>query len=470
VIPPFPATAAFRAGRLRTLGGVDVDELAQQHGTPLYVVDEAELRGRMRAYRRAFGDGVAVTYAAKALCVTGVLQIAAAEGLHLDVASGGELHTAVRAGFPAGRIIFHGNNKSVAELEQAVRVGVRHVVVDSFAELERLDALGRARMRAGGAPVPVLLRITPGIEAHTHEFISTGQDDSKFGFTLSAGLADAAVASARDAQGLALAGLHCHVGSQVTVPEAFDAVAEVMVGVFADVQRRHGVALSELNLGGGLGIAYEPHEEVLDVATYGARLLAGVHAACARRGMPVPRLAVEPGRSIVGPAGVTLYRVGTRKEIPGVRTYVSVDGGMSDNLRPALYGARYTFAAAGAPADGADRTDGADGADGADVVTVAGKHCESGDVLGRDVLLAAPVAEGDLLAVAATGAYGHAMASNYNRLARPAMVLVGHGRTRVLVRRETLDDVVARDVVLSDVTGDEGATGAPAASPYTRAP
>ena len=443
MIPPFPSTADFRGGRLRALGGVDLDQLADDHGTPLYVLDEAELRGRMRAYCAAFGEGVAVTYAAKALCVTGVLQIAAAEGLHLDVASGGELHIAVRAGFPAARILVHGNNKSVCELERAVEVGVGRIVVDSFAELQRLDVLGRARVRAGGEPVAVLLRVTPGIEAHTHEFIATGQDDSKFGFTLSAGLADAAVAAALEASGLSLQGLHCHVGSQVTVPEAFDAVAEVMVGVLGDMRRRHGAALPELNLGGGLGIAYEPGDSVLDIPTYAADLLRAVQAACGREGIAVPRLAVEPGRSIAGPAGVTLYRVGTRKEVPGVRTYVSVDGGMSDNLRPSLYGARYTFAAAGAPAGTAGREETS-----ADVVTVAGKHCESGDVLGRDVALAAPVAEGELLAVAATGAYGHAMANNYNRLPRPAMVLVGQGRAQLLVRRETLDDVAARDVTL----------------------
>ena len=430
---PWPRTAAFAGGRLTAVGGVDAGALAHEHGTPLYVLDRAELVGRMQAYRSAFGDDVAVTYAAKALCVVGVLQLAAAEGLHLDVASGGELHTAQLARFPMGRVVFHGNNKSLAELEQAGRLGVGRIIADSFSELERLSEVG-ARL---GCDFSVLLRVTPGVAAITHDFIRTGEDDSKFGFTLSAGLAHAAVERALALPHVELRGLHCHVGSQVTAADAFRAAAVLLVGLVEDVRERHGVVLPELNLGGGLGIAYTRDDVPLPVEDYAKDLHATVGAECARRDLPAPRIAVEPGRSIVGPAGLTLYRVGTVKEIPGVRTYVSVDGGLSDNPRPALYGAAYTFAPAGdgAPA-GPTRP-----------VTVAGKHCESGDVLGRDVDLPLP-AEGDLLAVAATGAYAFSMASNYNRLPRPAVVLVGDGSSQVLVRRERYEDVVARDVPL----------------------
>lgn len=431
--PPWPRSATFAGRALTTLGGVDVAHLAERFGTPLYVLDGGELRGRMRAYRAAFGDGADVVYAAKALCVTGVLQLAAGEGLGVDVASGGELATALRARVPAERIWLHGNHKSDDELAAAVAAGVGHVAVDGFDELDRVAALGRAR---GGA-VGIALRVTPGVQAHTHDAIATGQDDSKFGFTLSAGLAHEAVARALDLDGVRLRALHCHVGSQVGTATAFTLAAERMVGLLADVRDRHGVVLERLNLGGGLGIVYTDDDVEPDLGGYAAAVRAAVAAACAARDLPVPRLVVEPGRSLVGPAGVTLYRVGPVKEVPGVRTYLSVDGGISDNPRPALYDARYTFAPAGGVHTAPVRT-----------VTVVGKHCESGDVLARDLELPGDVGPGDLLAVAATGAYHHAMASNYNRLARPAVVLVGDGDARVLVRRETLDDVLARDVPL----------------------
>jgi diaminopimelate decarboxylase len=432
-----PRTAELERGRLLAVGGVAIDELARAHGTPLYVLDRAELVGRMRTYREAFGAEVAVTYAAKALCVTAVLQLAAAEGLHLDVASAGELATAEHAGFPMERVILHGNNKSAEELDYAARLGVSRVVADSMLELDRLEDLARRR----GVAVPILLRITPGVGAGGHAFIRTGQDDSKFGFTLSSGLAHAAIDRAIASPHLDLRGLHCHVGSQVTVGEAYAAATEVMVGLHAEVARRHGVALAELNLGGGLGIAYAPGDPEPDVHRYAEALRRAVHAFCAEEGVALPRLAVEPGRSIAGPAGITLYTVGTVKDVAGIRTYAAVDGGMSDNLRPALYGARYTFLPAGAAREGQAETVPA-------TYTVVGKHCETGDVLGEAVQLPAPLAPGDLLAVAATGAYNHAMASNYNRLARPAMVLVADGRSEVIVRRETLADVLARDVPL----------------------
>jgi diaminopimelate decarboxylase len=430
----FPSSAVFAHGRLVALGGVDVDRLAADHGTPLWVLDRAELVGRMRAYREAFGPDVAVAYAAKALCVTGVLQLAAAEGLHVDVASGGELRTAEAAGFPMERVVFHGNNKSVAELEQASRLGVGRVVADSFAELDRLaDVAART-----GRTLRVLLRVTPGVDTDTHAHIRTGHDDSKFGFTLSAGLADAAVDRALELGGIELAGLHSHVGSQILAGDAFESAVVAMVGLLARMRERHDAALPELNLGGGLGIAYTRDDLPVPIAEYAARLLAAVDSESARLGMARPRLTVEPGRSIAGPAGVTLYRIGTIKDIPRVNTYVAVDGGMSDNPRPALYGARYEFVPAGPGKPVAETQP----------VAIAGKHCETGDVLARDVALPVDLAEGELLAVAATGAYNQAMASNYNRLPRPAMVLVGDGRADVVLRRESLDDVLSHDVPL----------------------
>jgi diaminopimelate decarboxylase len=430
----FPRTAVFADGRLAALGGVEVERLAAEHGTPLWVVDRAELVGRMREYREAFGPEVGVVYAAKALCVTGVLQLAAREGLWVDVASGGELATTAAAHVPMERVVFHGNNKSVAELEEAARLGVGRIVVDSFAELERLaDVAARFEHL-----FRVLLRVTPGVETDTHAHIRTGHDDSKFGFTLSAGLADRAVDRAVELPGVELVGLHSHVGSQILAGDAFESAVVAMVELLVRMRMRHRAELPELNLGGGLGIAYTRDDLPVPIAEYARRLLAAVDAECASLGVERPRLFVEPGRSISGPSGVTLYRVGTVKEIPGVNTYVAVDGGMSDNPRPALYEARYEFAPAG-PGKPVTQTR---------LVAVAGKHCETGDVLARDVPLPVDLAEGELLAVAATGAYNQAMASNYNRLARPAMVLVGDGRAELLLRGETVQDVLSHDVPL----------------------
>lgn len=433
LIPPFPKSASFVDGRLTSLGGVDVTELAAVHGTPLYVMDRAELVGNMRAYRAGFGPDVAITYAAKALCVTGVLQLVAEEGLHVDVASSGELATALRAGVPASRLVLHGNNKSDAELQDAITRGLGRIVVDSMSELDRLDRIARAM----SARQDILLRITPGVAASTHAFIATGHDEAKFGFALSVGLADEAVAAALGAEGLRLRGVHCHIGSQITGAHDFTVAARTMVAFLKHVRERHDVELEELNLGGGLGIVYRPGDEELPVAEYASVLCAALEGAVREAGIRAPKLGVEPGRSIVGPAGLTLYTVGTIKEVPEVRRWAAVDGGMSDNLRPALYGARYTVVAAGAGRPGPLTR-----------WAIAGKHCETGDVIAPDVALPADLAEGDLLAVAATGAYGHAMSSNYNRLARPAMVLVGDGETWPLVRRETVEDVLARDVPL----------------------
>jgi diaminopimelate decarboxylase len=427
----FPRGAEFHDGWLTALGGCDVAGLAATYDTPLYVLDEQELLARMRAYRDAFSEWT-VAYASKALCVAGVLQLAVAEGLDVDVASAGELATAERAGVPGPRIIFHGNNKSESELDLARRVGVGRVVVDSFTELRRLDAIARRRRHT----FDVLLRVTPGVDTSTHAFVRTGHDDSKFGFTLSTGLAAEAVEMAAKLDSVRLRGLHCHLGSQLHSVEVYGRAASIMIAFLAEIRDMQDVRLDELNLGGGLGIAYTD-EHPVPVRHYAEVMRTAVDAGRERYGLPQLRLTVEPGRSIVGPAGVTLYRVGTVKHLDGGPTYVSVDGGMSDNLRPALYGATHTFAPAGHARPGATQP-----------MSVVGKHCESGDFLGRDIALPAELREGDLLAVAATGAYTHAMASNYNRVPRPAMVLVDGGRGRLLVRRETLEDVLGRDQLL----------------------
>ncbi|MBW3606302.1 MAG: diaminopimelate decarboxylase [Actinobacteria bacterium] len=428
----FPRGARFDDGWLTALGGVAAADLAARFDTPLYVLDADELVGRIRAFRAAF-DGWEVAYASKALCVTGVLQLAVAEGLSIDVASAGELATAQRAGVPAARLILHGNNKSMAELELAADVGVGRVVVDSIDELDRLTRIVERR----GHVFDVLLRVTPGVDTSTHAFIRTGHDDSKFGFTLSTGQAADAVARAAAAHGVRLLGLHCHLGSQLLTSDVYVRAAGIMTAFLAELGDVHGVQLQELNLGGGFGITYTD-ETPAAVVDHAQALRVAVDAGCRRYGLPSLRVTVEPGRSIVGPAGVTLYEVGTVKALEGGRTYVSVDGGMSDNLRPALYGARHTFAPAGPPRAGPTQR-----------VEVVGKHCESGDFLGRDVAVPDDLRAGDLLAVAATGAYTHAMSSNYNRLPRPAMVLVGDGRAQLLVRRETIDDVLARDQVVT---------------------
>ncbi|WP_165491854.1 diaminopimelate decarboxylase [Egibacter rhizosphaerae] len=444
VAEPFPDTAEIQDGRLRTLGGIAVEELAERFGTPLWLVDRATLEGRMRAYREAFaaqeavlGATTTVVYAAKALCVRGVLELADDCGLWVDCASGGELATARAAGIDPRRIVLHGNNKSVAELRDAVDAGVGRIVIDSLSELARLEGIAEA----AGRVVPCHLRVTPGVDAHTHEFVATGHDDTKFGLTLSLGLAHEGAARLVASRWLDLVGVHCHVGSDILRLDPYHAAADVMVRFLAEVRATHGAEVGELNLGGGLGISAVPGDVPPELPTYAADLTAAVAEAADAHGLTArPHLFVEPGRSIAGPAGVTLYRVGTIKELPGLSTYVAVDGGMSDNPRYPLYQAPHTFAPAGAVArDGTPRP-----------VTVVGKHCETGDVLGEGVSLPSDLAEGDLLAVAATGAYNHAMASNYNRLPRPAMVLVGEGWAVELVRRETVEDLLAREPSLRD--------------------
>ncbi|MCC5949372.1 MAG: diaminopimelate decarboxylase [Nitriliruptoraceae bacterium] len=427
---PWPLTADRDAHGALTIGGVSVVALAEEHGTPLWVVDEQDLRRRCQRYVEGF-PGVDVTYASKAWCTVGILQLVDEEGLLIDVASGGELHTALVAGVAPDRLVLHGNNKSVAELDQALEVGVGRIVVDSFDELERLQRLAAAR----DVVADVWLRITPGIDAHTHEYVRTGHDDAKFGFTLSLGLADEAFTRSLDLANVEVVGIHAHIGSQIFGTDPFIANAEVMLDLLARWRDEHAVTLAELNLGGGMGIRYTHEDHPVEVARYGKAVLEAVEERCAALDYPRPRLVVEPGRAIVGPSTVTVYEVGTVKPLPGLTTWVSVDGGMSDNIRPALYDAEHEVALANRVSQASPRS-----------VTVVGKHCESGDLVREHAPLPEDLQVGDLLAVAATGAYTASMASNYNRLVRPAAVLVRDGRVRPLVRRETLEDLVRNDV------------------------
>lgn len=408
---------------------LDLDALADEFGTPLFVYDEDALRARCRDYVRHFGSG-RVAYASKAFLCTAMARLVAEEGLHLDVATGGELHVALRAGFPPERIVFHGNNKSEEEIRTALEVGVGRIVADSHAELDRLEALAPV---VGRAP-RVLVRVTPGVEAHTHEFVETGTEASKFGFTVASGIArDAAQRVARSAA-LDFAGLHCHIGSQIFVLESYARAVRVVVGL-ASALEHDGVHVAEINLGGGLGARYLPDDPEIDIATYAKVLHDALATSCRDLGVDrVFDVMVEPGRSIVASAALTLYRVGTVKEIPGVGTYVAVDGGMSDNPRPVLYGAGYEAFLPARVDEPRDLS-----------CAVVGKHCEQGDVLVANARLPRGVAVGDLLATPATGAYGYAMASNYNKVPRPAVVFVRGGQARVVVRRESLDDLVRLD-------------------------
>ncbi len=414
-----PMTAEVQANGSLAIGGCDVGELAAQFGTPLFIYDETHLRARCGEAVAAFGPGRAY-YATKAFLCTAMARLAYEEGMNLDVASGGELYVALRAGVPANALAFHGNNKSVAELRMAITEGVRHIVVDSFDELDRLDAL-----HAEGLPAPkVLARITPGVHAHTHEFIATGQDDSKFGFNLGNGDAHRAIDRMRRSSSVQLEGVHCHIGSNVFDASNFAKAAEVMAGFAIPLE------LPELVLGGGLGVPYVEGEEAPSITQWGNVLLDACQALGVRS-----NVCVEPGRSIVAGAAITVYTVGTVKHIPGVRTYISVDGGMSDNPRPVLYGSGYEAFLPRAVA--AARTERA---------RLVGKHCESGDVLIFDAGLPVGVAIGDLLATPVTGAYGHSMASNYNKLTRPPVVFAQGGDARLVVRRETYEDLVRCDV------------------------
>ncbi|HST49810.1 diaminopimelate decarboxylase [Jatrophihabitans sp.] len=417
-----------------TVAGLPAGQLAAEHGTPVFVLDSADLRQRARDYVAAFAGGD-VFYAGKAFLCTAVARLLAEEGLGIDVCTAGELAIALRAGVDPQRLALHGNNKSVDELRQALAAGAGRIVLDSHLEIERLAELA-ARL---GVRPRVLVRVTVGVEAHTHAFIATAHEDQKFGFSLASGQAAAAVARVLDHPELQLVGLHSHIGSQIFDTGGFEVAAHRVVGLLARIRDSHGIELPEIDLGGGQGIAYVDGDDPQPPARVAARLREIVERECGLAGLAVPRLAVEPGRAIIGPSMLTLYEVGTVKpvELDGglVRHYVSVDGGMSDNIRTALYDAGYTVVLANRTSEAPPQ-----------LSRVVGKHCESGDIVVRDCWLPADVAPGDLLAVAATGAYCYAMASNYNRIPRPPVVAVVDGESEVLLRRETLEQLMANDV------------------------
>jgi diaminopimelate decarboxylase len=425
----YPHTARHNAAGHLEIGGCDVVELAAGFGTPLFIYDEATVRDQCRAYRAEFGQRAEVfevVFASKAFSCRAMCELIAEEGLALDVASGGELAAAQLAAFPPERIYFHGNNKSLEEIDFGLDYGIGHFVVDS------LDEIATLNVEAGGRGVrqPVLIRLTPGVRPTTHSFVQTGQADSKFGFGLAEGLADEAVRRIMLAEHLELVGVHAHIGSQIFDLSSYRRKVEVLFDAVAGWERELGFACCLFNLGGGLGIRYTPADKPSSIAEFADVGVGTLAAEVERREMTMPKVLVEPGRSIAGKAGVTAYRVGTVKVIPDVRTYVAVDGGMSDNIRPMLYDSRYEAMLA-SKAEAPATVE----------VTVAGKHCESGDVLVRDVFIAPPEA-GDILVTPSTGAYGYSMANNYNAQPRPAVVMVADGAARVIIERETWDDVV----------------------------
>jgi diaminopimelate decarboxylase len=403
-----------------SVGGVCLTEIAERFGTPAYVLDEEHVRARCREYVKAMAPHE-VAYAAKAFWCRAMARWIDEEGLSLDICSEGELVVASAAGFPAERILLHGNGKTASELSDALDYGVGRIVVDSMGEAQQLAALAGRRQK-------VLIRVTPGVDAHVHKAVTTGTEDQKFGLSIASGAAMEVARAIRSLPSLELVGVHCHIGSQITSLDGFEAAARRLVTFTAELG-----GLPELNLGGGHAVPYRPGEAGLDVAAFAERITAAVEQECAAHRLSVPRLTVEPGRAIAGPAGVTLYRVIAVKR--GARTFVVVDGGMSDNPRPALYGSRYHVERAGTPA--AEQTE---------PMTVVGRHCEAGDVLVPDASLPADIRLGDLLAVPCTGAYHHAMASNYNHLTRPPVIAVRDGWARPVIRRETDEDLLRRDV------------------------
>lgn len=418
------------AGHLE-IGGCDTTELAAEFGTPLYVMDEAHIRGQMRAMKSAFQSLSAETeviYASKAFSCLAIARIADEEGLMIDVASAGELYTALRADFPASRIIFHGNNKSREELEMAVGAGIGRFVVDNERELEMLDAICAEH----GVIQPIALRLTPAVDPHTHRLIQTGRADTKFGFNIVGGMARRGVERALEMKNLELVGLSSHIGSQILDADFFKMGARLMCEFLAEIKNELNVTVEELDLGGGLGIRYLPEHTPPSMEEYVVTVVGAVRECCAELNLEMPRLAVEPGRSLVGEAGTTLYTVGTIKRIPDIRTYVAVDGGLSDNPRPALYEAEYFCLNASRAGETELQT-----------FAIAGKHCET-DVLIEKTQIAPP-SDGDILAVYSTGAYNQAMASNYNRFRRPAVVLVNDGQADIIVERETLQDLITHD-------------------------
>lgn len=424
-----PVTATVNQQDHLVIGGIDTVELAQEFGTPLFVFCEQTFRTRAREFRKAF-PGASIYYAAKAFLSLAVCQIAEQEGLGIDVASGGELHTALAAGFPPARLMLHGNNKDDADILRAIEVGVGRIAIDNLEEVWRVDAAAAEF----GVVQPVVIRVTPGVEAHTHHYIQTGQEDSKFGVSIEGGLAMQTVEAALAAENLDLKGIHSHIGSNIFSYDPFGKTIEILFGFLAEVRERLGAILSEVDLGGGIGIPYVAGDYPARLDLMAELVMETIGRGSEQHGFDPPALSFEPGRFLAGNAMVTLYTIGTIKEVPGIRTYVAVDGGMSDNIRPALYEARYAAILANKARH-----------DPTHVVTVAGMHCESGDILLRDVPLPESVTRGDLLAVPATGAYGYSMASNYNKQPRPAVVCVNEGEAKIIVRRESLDDLIRLD-------------------------
>ncbi|MFF3456335.1 diaminopimelate decarboxylase [Streptomyces sp. NPDC002730] len=414
-----------------SVGGIEVTRLAEEFGTPAYFLDEDDFRARCRAWADAFGKDADVFYAGKAFLSRAVVRWLKEEGLNLDVCSGGELTTALDAGMPAERIAFHGNNKSEEEIERAVRVGVGRIVLDSFQEIVRVAHIAQRQ----GKRQRVQIRVTVGVEAHTHEFIATAHEDQKFGIALAGGQAAEAVRRALRLDGIELIGIHSHIGSQIFDMAGFEVSARRVVQLLAEVRDEHGIELPEIDLGGGLGIAYTSDDDPREPHDIAKALSEIVTRECEAANLRTPRISVEPGRAIVGPTAFTLYEVGTIKPLEGLRTYVSVDGGMSDNIRTALYDAEYSVALV-------SRTSEAEPM----LTRVVGKHCESGDIVVKDAFLPADLAPGDLIAVPATGAYCRSMASNYNHALRPPVVAVKDGEARVIVRRETEEDLLRLDV------------------------
>ncbi len=417
-----------------TIGGCDTLELAKEYGTPLYVLDENVIRETCRAYVNSFkkyygGNGMPL-YASKALSCKELCRIAKEENIGLDVVSGGEIYTALKAGFPMEKVHFHGNNKTADEIRFAIEANVGKFVVDNLYELELLNQIAGEM----GKKVNISFRIKPGVDAHTHNFIRTGQIDSKFGFALETGEAFEAVKEALKLDNVSLKELHCHIGSQIFDIEPFVTAAEIMMDFIAKIKKELNITISELNLGGGFGIMYTSKDEPVPYENYMEKVSVAVKAKSDKYGLPVPFIYIEPGRSVVGEAGITLYTVGGKKVIPNARTYVSVDGGMTDNIRYALYQSDYTVLNAGKADKEPDET-----------VTIAGKCCDSGDLI-QEHTKVANVEVGDTIAVLSTGAYNYSMASNYNRIPRPAMVMVNNGKSRVIIKRESYEDLVRNDI------------------------
>ncbi len=416
------------------IGGVDTVEIAKEYGTPVYVMDEDLIRKNCRDFRESiekfYGGKGLVCYASKAFACKEMYRVVESEGCGADVVSGGEIYTAVKAGVSPEKLVFHGNNKTDEEIAMALEYNIGRIVVDNIYELKKIDTLAKSQNKTAN----IMLRIKPGIDAHTHNFIKTGQIDSKFGFALETGEAFEAVKLAITHPNLNLRGLHCHIGSQILETEPFCAAAEVMIGFIAKIKNELGHEIDDLNLGGGFGICYTEADDPKPYASFMEAVSKVVHSKCEELGVKLPFILIEPGRSIAGPAGITLYTVGAKKVIPNIRTYVSIDGGMCDNPRYILYQSEYDALVAN-KADKPKDTK----------VTIAGKCCESGDLIGENMPLQ-DVEAGDIIAVCATGAYNYSMSSNYNRLQKPPVVFVKDGKTRVVVKRETLEDLIRNDI------------------------